>query len=105
MTKEDYLKLVQNSVAFQRMDKETQAHILNAEGAERESYEKIFTDEENEMLIAKKDLVTTTVQIVQQFDQDVKVIVTTERKAAEKKEREKDSAEVENLIRQINKLK
>ena len=104
MTKAEYLKLVQNSAAFKGMDQETQARILNAQGADRESYENIFTDEENEMLAAKKDLITTTERLVQQFDQDVKVFVTTERRTAAAKAETKDGAEAENLLSQINNL-
>ncbi len=104
MTKEEYIQLVQSSEAFKRMDQETQNKILTAEGADMEAYAKIFMNEQNRILTAKKDFVTTTVQIIDQFEKDAKVIVTVERKKEEEEEKKVSEDESEKLLSEINNL-
>lgn len=104
MTREEYLKLVQESAAFQDMDKEIQNKILTAEGTDMEAYSKIFVTERNDVIAAKKEFVTTTVKVVENFGQTAKVIVTVERKNAEEKNKKEEERASEKLLSEINNL-
>ena len=104
MTREEYLKMVQESPAFKGMDAETQERILAAEGADLEAYAKIFVDEENEIVAAKTEFVTTTVQVVEKFEQNTKKMVRGAEKKKEAKARQQDENESNKLLAQINDL-
>jgi hypothetical protein len=45
MNREEYLKLLEESVSFKALDKETQQKMLMAEGAEMEEYARMFQEE------------------------------------------------------------
>lgn len=104
MTKEEYLKLVKSSGAFQGMDQDTQNKILTAEGADMEAYAKIFSTEQKEIAYAKKDFVTTTVKVIDGFEKDSKIVITVERKKAEEKVSKQEEEEREQLLSKINNL-
>ena len=80
MTRKEYIKLVQGSGAFRSLDEQTRQQILKAKGADFMAYAEIFSAEKNKMLLAKREFITTTVQVVEGFHQDKKIIITVARK-------------------------
>ena len=104
MTRKDYIKLVQESGAFQKMDKETQNKILTAKGADFRAFAKIFAAEQDEIMAAKKEFITTTVEIMDGFEKETKIIIKVERKKKEEKAVQEDEVQSEKLLSEINKL-
>lgn len=104
MTREEYQQLVKSSGGFQKLDAETQQKILEATGEDMEAYMKIFTAEQDEVVDAKKDFVTTTVKVIENFNKNAKVTITVERKKDEVQATKQDIVISEKLLAEINNL-
>lgn len=67
MTFEEYQQLLAKSVSFKELDEETRNRIINAEGAERDSYIQAFQQELELVNQAYATFVKDTDQIVTEF--------------------------------------
>lgn len=104
MTRKQYLKLVRSSTAFRNMDRGTQDHILSSRGEDMEAYAKIFAEEERQILKANKKFITTTVEVIDGLEKNVKVIIKVERKKAEAKSDKEEKKVAQKLLEEINEL-
>ena len=101
MTQEEYEDLLASSEVFKTLDKKLQNTILTAEGMNKQKYEKVFTDERDAILKAKKTLLEKNEEIVKNFNEEVKKDKKDFLKESEKKLRTNEEKEAEDLLNTI----
>ena len=101
MTKEEYLKLVHGSGAFNVMDPDLQQKILVAKGAEKEKYTTIFTEERDFILAAKKELIEKNEAVLKNMGADMKKLSKDYLKKAESSAQQQDEKGADDLLKSI----
>ena len=101
MTQEEYEKLINSSEVFKSLDPATQKAVLTAEGVNRKHYERIFTEEKEAVMAAKREVIERNAEITKEFTDGVKKDRKEYFVESEKSERENEEKEAEDLLNNI----